>query len=105
MSGVALPNTTGNLPIPPKILAISFALYLGVLSDLYELSCSSSIIIIPIFSVGANIADLVPIIMFAFPSFILFHSSYLSPIDNLLCNIAIFSFPNLPNESIYSLWS
>ena len=28
-------------------------------------------------------------------SFILFHSSCLSPIDNLLCKIAICSFPNL----------
>ena len=51
--------------------------------------------IIPKFSTGANIADLAPITIFACPCFILFHSSYLSPIDNLLCNIAIFSFPNL----------
>ena len=47
------------------------------------------------YKVGANIADLAPIIILAFPSFILFHSSYLSPIDNLLCNTAISSFLNL----------
>ena len=62
---------------------------------MYELSCSSSIIIIPIFDAGANIADLAPIIILALLSFILFHSSYLSPIDNLLCNTAISSLLNL----------
>lgn len=41
-------------------LAISFALYLGFVSDLYEESCSSSIIIIPILFIGAKIADLAP---------------------------------------------
>ena len=81
--------------------AISFASYFGTDSDLYELSCSSSIIIIPILFNGANIADLAPITILAFPSFILFHSSYLSPSDNLLCNTAISSFPKrLINLSI-----
>ena len=47
--------------------------------------------IIPMFSVGANIADLAPMIILAFPSFILFHSSYRSPIDSLLCKTAISS--------------
>ena len=49
--------------------------------------------IIPIFSIGANIADLAPITILAFFSRILSHSSCLSPIDNLLCRIAISSFP------------
>jgi len=44
---------------------------------------------------GANIADLAPITIFALSSFILSHSSCLSPIDSLLCNTAIVSFPNL----------
>ena len=40
-------------------------------------------------------ADLAPITILAFLSLILSHSSCLSPIDNLLCNIAISLFPNL----------
>ena len=49
---------------------------------------------IPIFSIGANIADLAPMTILAFFSRILSHSSCLSPIDNLLCKMAISSFPN-----------
>ena len=41
-------------------------------SPIFELSCSSSIIIIPIFSNGANIADLAPITIFIFPLFYFF---------------------------------
>ena len=77
-------------------LATSFAEYLGLDSDLYELSCSSSIIINPKLLHGANIADLAPITLLASSFFILSHSSCLSPIDSLLCNTAILSFPNLP---------
>ena len=51
--------------------------------------------IIPISFTGANMADLAPITIFASPLFALFHSSYLSPTDNLLCKSAIFSSPNL----------
>ena len=58
---------------------MSFALNLGDISDLYELSCSSSIIIIPKLFIGANIADLAPITIFAFLSCMFFHWSYLSP--------------------------
>ena len=57
------------------ILDISFALYLGFISDLYESSCSSSIMIIPKFLIEANIADLAPITILASPFFILFHWS------------------------------
>ena len=66
-SGVALPNNNGHLFTCAINDAISFASYLGVDSDLYELSCSSSIIIIPILSKGANIADLAPITILIFP--------------------------------------
>jgi len=52
---------------------MSFALNLGAISDLYELSCSSSIIIIPKLFIGANIADLAPITIFVFPSCMFFH--------------------------------
>ena len=45
--------------------------------------------------IGANIAERAPITILACPFFILFHWSNLSPIDNLLCNTAIFSSPNL----------
>ena len=72
-SGVALPNNNGILFSFAIFFAISFAIYLGFVSDLYELSCSSSIIIIPILSNGANIADLAPITIFAFPSLIFSH--------------------------------
>ena len=41
-------------------LATSFASYFGVISDLYELSCSSSIIISPKSFTGANIAERAP---------------------------------------------
>ena len=51
--------------------------------------------IIPKFLTGANIADLAPITILAFPSLILFHSSCFSPNDSLLCKTAICSFPNL----------
>lgn len=95
MSGVALPKTSGTFLSLHIYLAISFASYLGAISDLYEPSCSSSIITIPKFSTGANIAERAPIIILAFPSLILCHWSYLSPTDSLLCSTAIFSFPNL----------
>lgn len=75
-------------------LAISFALNLGDISDLYDESCSSSIITIPKFLIGANIADLAPITILALFSFIFCHWSYLSPTESLLCNTAIQS-PNL----------
>ena len=66
-------------------------------------SCSSSIMIMLRSFTGANIADLAPITIFALFSFILSHSSCLSPIDNLLCNTAICSFPNL-YINLSSIW-
>ena len=95
ISGVALPKTRHILFCLAIYLATSFALYFGVVSDLYELSCSSSITISPRLFTGANIALLGPIIIFASPLSILFHWSYFSPIDSLLCNTAILSSPNL----------
>ena len=87
-------STTGILFCFAINLAISFALNLGDISDLYDESCSSSIIIIPKFFTGANIADLAPITILAFPSFIFCHSSYLSPTESLLWSTAMQS-PNL----------
>lgn len=87
-------NTNGMSFFFAKYLAISCALYLGAMSDLYEESCSSSIIITPKFSTGAKIADLAPITIFALPLLIFFHWSNLSPCESLLCNTAMQS-PNL----------
>ena len=72
MSGVALPKTIGISYCFPKYFAISFALNLGAISDLYDVSCSSSIIIIPKLSIGAKIADLAPITILHFPFFYVF---------------------------------
>ena len=94
ISGVALPSTNGISFFLAIYLAISFALYFGDISDLYDESCSSSIIIIPKFFIGAKIADLAPISILYLSSFKFFHCSFLSPIDNLLCKTAIQS-PNL----------
>jgi len=66
---VALPSNNGILFVLHIYLAISFALYLGLVSDLYEESCSSSIMIIPIFFKGAKIADLAPNYYFSFTFF------------------------------------
>lgn len=87
-------STNGILFCFAKYFAISCALYLGDISDLYDESCSSSIIIIPKFSNGANIADLAPITIFALPLLIFFHWSNLSPCESLLCRTAMQS-PNL----------
>ena len=103
MSGVALPSTNGQSCCFAIKLATSFASYLGFASDLYDPSCSSSIIISPKSSTGENIAERAPIIILAFPSFILFQASYLSPVESLLCSTAICSSPNLPYKSIYHL--
>ena len=65
--GVALPNITGILFVFPLSKAISMALYLGLFSCLKLSECSSSIIIIPRFLIGAKTALLVPTTTLASP--------------------------------------
>ena len=62
--------------------------YLGADSLIYEPSCSSSIIIAPIFSRGANTALRAPIAILASPERSRHHSSNFSPADSPLCSIA-----------------
>ena len=82
--GVALPSTSGILLYSLLYFAISIALYLGVLSCLYVSLCSSSIIIIPKFFKGVNIAERVPTTTDTSPLNIFKYSSYFSPVESAL---------------------
>ena len=65
--GVAVPSTTTASDILPRSTAASIVSYFGVISDLYDASCSSSIIMAPRSSNGAYIPDLAPISILAPP--------------------------------------
>ena len=82
--GVAVPSSRRALCCLHLCLAISLASYFGVISDLYELSCSSSTTIAPSFLKGANTAERAPTATSTEPSRIFSHWSNFSPMDNLL---------------------
>ena len=72
-------------------MATSRAWYLGVESDLYDGSPSSSMMIIPTLVTGANIALLVPITILASPRITRLNSSVRCPNDSEECITAILS--------------
>ena len=92
--GVALPKIRGMWLYFFLNSAQSLAWYLGVVSCLYVSLCSSSIIIIPKLVSGVNIALRVPITIWTSSLNIFKYSSYFSPADKPLWNIAT-SLPNL----------
>ena len=82
--GVAEPKMTGQLLYFPLNIAISIALYLGLLSCLKVSLCSSSNTIKPIFFNGVKIALLVPTTISISLRYIFKYSSYFSPFESPL---------------------
>ena len=92
--GVADPMTSGNEFFVDLSIAICLAWYLGDDPDLYDESCSSSIMISPRSGTGAKTALLAPTTTLASFLRILFHSPSLwLGVSSLWSTAAI--FPNL----------